>query len=122
MSLSSSLPPATGTDSCLLTKRWSSLLVPGSGVPARGREPPRGGRCSAPGAGVRPRGSPRAAGALAKEEPRRSRGRLSASASGAELEYLGKRSTFGFGKDIRTFIRMRFFVSVAGTVCFSLER
>lgn len=109
MSLSSSLPPATGTDSCVLTKRWSSLLVPGSGVPARGREPPRGGRCSAPGAGVRPRGSP-------------SRGRLSASASGAELEYLGKRSTFGFGKDIRTFIRMRFFVSVAGTVCFSLER
>lgn len=43
MSLSSSLPPATGTDSCVLTKRWSSLLVPGSGVPARGREPPRGG-------------------------------------------------------------------------------
>ena len=42
-----------------------------------------------------------------KEEPRHSRGCLCASTLGAEPEHLGKRGTFGFGKDIPTFIRMR---------------
>lgn len=110
MPLSFSLPPATGTDSCVLAKRclrrW--CLVQASGW--RGANP--AGRrllCACSGRAVRKR-SPAAPG------------RLSASTSGAELERLGKRSTFGFGEDSQTFTGMRCSVSVAGAVFSSLER
>lgn len=111
MSLSFSLPPATGTDSCVLTKRclrrW--CLVQASGW--RGANP--AGRrllCACSGRETPAPRSERGAPPL--------RGRLSASTSGAELEHSGKRSTFGFGEDIQTFTGMRCFVSGGSCLLF----